>query len=185
MFNHQPLSLEFLEASNVGTQSSLFEIWDRSGGILGEEIIPFYQDIVLFIAPDHDRMPAYSYAGDNSLAAKIMGKSWRDDYNAADGAKTVTKSYAKAFDGEPVLDFVSFERGAISVSYERLILPFYTCKGYPQIILYSKLIDLVDRNSHVASRQNDLTKLTLANSPVLLGLDDHPSLAHGRFAASN
>ena len=178
------------EAPTSERQRDLFQVWDRANGIMCREILQFYKHLVMFGIPLDNVVPKITYMGSDSLAKRVMGSGWRSELAKHTGKDDTAAAYIAAAKGKPILEYVCFISlgGTDRLTYERMILPFKTQKGWPQLVTLSTLIHLdqhlLNAPDHLTSQKNQNLKYSPANSQVLLGSAVDPNLERSVFAAS-
>lgn len=174
-FETKALDLDSLLVQTSGNQKMIFDIWERHGGLMHPDLLPFYQDIVLFTMPRHDEMPPIMYAGEQSLGYRMMGPGWRSDLSRMPSGSKISDGYLAAADGSPRLEYVRFAKQGLEFAYERLLLPFKRPNGAPQILTISQEIYIESDTGRPTNPESHQCEWHPAYSPVALGLAPSPN----------
>lgn len=129
----------------------ILNIWERSGGVLTDDLLRISSTFVTFCAnqsaPD---TPNLMHCGKNALAARLLGDDWACMPKRAIGAlddnylELVSRGYRVAsIDHKPTFDFISTnlhceDVGAVQLRYQRLIVPFHSLHGVTFLFCYSQ-----------------------------------------------
>lgn len=182
---------EPLDASRIPSfpssdrQRNLYLSWEKNKGLLTKDIETHYEHLVLFDVPREEEVPEILYIGPKSIAAAVMGQSWRTELQSHISGENAASAYVTAHTGNPALEFVAFsteiDNKEIQLIYERMVLKFHTLAGYSILATLSTMINFRGIGDHPANLGNQTMEGLRANSPVLLGKESEPKLVHSLF----
>lgn len=141
------LKFEHLElAPTTWRQQSLFQIWRQHKGIMHRDIIQHIDHLCLLNWQPKEQAPLVTFSGNLSLTNFIAGEGWQKEMPRVAGVSEIFEAYEAAASGLPAFEYVSFngdrQGETFDLGYERLVLPFKTPSGLPQIVTLSTGIRL-------------------------------------------
>lgn len=171
-FKTKKLSLDDIDLFSNDKQRELFRIWD-SNKLMDSRLLNLSDELVIYGPPDGNFLPPMYHGGHKSLAAQIMGPGWRQHMSKIDGSDMISSAYQEVFDSKPVWEFCYYE-GKRHVTWERLILLFYTKYGAPHLINLCSVFSLSDTIDPAPNHQDQIG-LSQQTNMVLLGSDKRPN----------